>query len=230
MFIIVSQATIIVSRDWSLGVTSGVYSLQSMNLEVINEFWKYYRSSLQLIQHNIIFFHNLKKYINISFWKKVPIACVILLYIQLNLQAPPRERSTINKAARAIQEVQGSRHLVRIMRRIDEFLPPPRASSCGREVAIFSQLDAHPGVIYSNYKSARLPRWDACNACLAIRGRSNASIICDLRWPGSICTRESVRACHEPSCAYLSARVRSVWSLSRRSVLLIGLKGGFHSQ
>lgn len=86
----------------------------------------------------------------------------------------------------------------------------PEASSRGREVAIFSQLDAHPGMIYSNYKSARLPRRDACNACLAVRGRSNASIIHDPRWPGSICTRESVRACHEPSCAYISARVRSL--------------------
>lgn len=105
-------------------------------------------------------------------------------------------------------------------------LPEPRLAD--ERSRFFLQLDAHPGVIYSNYKSARLPRWDACNACLAVRGRSNASIIRDPRRPGSICTRESVRACHEPSCAYLSARVRAVWSLSGKSVLLIGLKGGFH--
>lgn len=110
---------------------------------------------------------------------------LMILYTQLNPQAI-RQRSTINKTGggeggRPIQEVRGSQHLVRIMRRIDEPLPPPRASSCRWEVAIFSQLDAHPGVIYSNYKSTRLPRWDACNACLTVRGRSNASIIHDPR-------------------------------------------------
>lgn len=85
-----------------------------------------------------------------------------------------------------------ARRLVRTLQGIDE--PPLDPRSRVYEVAIFSQLDAHPGVIYSDYKSARLPRWNRAQ-CLPLspaRGRSNASIIHDPRRLSSICESVSM--------------------------------------
>lgn len=70
--------------------------------------------------------------------------------IELNLDGP-RERLIKRRT-----EKMRARRLVRTLQGIDE--PPLDPRSRVYEVAIFSQLDAHPGVIYSDYKSARLPR------------------------------------------------------------------------
>ena len=187
----------------------------------------YTKGSLQLIQHSVpnVFFTIWNSCIDIDFSLEKHIiyfACDITYSIKSSINLPsllPREKKNrwLIKRGRSrkcedrgtsSRSCRGSMSLYRLLYLSSSFVLRAR----GRD--FFCNSTPTPGVIYSNYKSARLPRWDVCNACLAVRGRSNASIIRDPRRSGLICTRESVRACHEPSWAYLSVRVRSAWFLS----------------
>lgn len=143
---------------------------------------------------------------------------MILVYqIQLNRDSwreRGEKRLTINKTTSKLRESR--RSLVSVLRRIDEPPLDPSRSSRTRGRELFRGPTPTLWVIYLYYKSARLPRRDACNACLCVRGRSNASIIHDPRRPSSICARESVSMCCELS-RKLSFRTRTIRLILIRS-------------